>query len=150
MPKPATGVYLRRESRVYQWRVRVHESVRHLYPGQTWAKRQTLGTANLREANAKATRLYAEYLAECEQERQLRALPCPQTTDDLRPLTLMASGGSEDSRNAYLSSDSDLLAPIATCTIVSQPLDAELGVSAATRPPLRQTSKPYRLETERR
>lgn len=69
MPKPAIGVHLRPGSNVYQWRIKVHDSVKHLYPGKTWARRQSLGTSSLVEANAKAVGLYADYLAECERER---------------------------------------------------------------------------------
>lgn len=70
MPKRSTGVHLRSGSNVYQWRVKVPLDLHHLYPGQQWAHRCTLGTTDLREANTKAARLYADWLATFDKQRQ--------------------------------------------------------------------------------
>lgn len=61
MPKRATGVHKRSGSNVFQWRIKPPKDLNHLYPGQQWAHRCTLGTSDLREANRKATRLYADW-----------------------------------------------------------------------------------------
>lgn len=70
MPKRATGVYLRPEGNVYQWRIRVPKDLQYLYPGEQWAHRCSLRTTVLADANRKGAALYAEWLAKFDRQRQ--------------------------------------------------------------------------------
>src|SRR6185312_7749707 len=69
MPKPETGVHMRPESKLWQWRVKAPTELRHLYTS-TWAHRCSLDTYDLLEANLKATRLRAEWLERFNQQRR--------------------------------------------------------------------------------
>lgn len=82
MAKRATGVHLRTETNVYQWRLRVPKDLAHLYPGKAWADRRTLGTSNLAQANRLAAGLYATWLTTFDRQRKRLN---PQPAQDLTP-----------------------------------------------------------------
>lgn len=67
--KRATGVTKRPGSSVFQWGIKAPADLRRLYPTQ-WAHRQSLQTADLREANATASGLQAKWLARFADERR--------------------------------------------------------------------------------
>jgi integrase len=79
--KKHTGVHVRRGTNVYQWRIKVPVDLRHAYKSQ-WAHRCSLGTADLRKANEKAAKLYAEWLARFEAQRRSSN---PNKVDQLTP-----------------------------------------------------------------
>jgi hypothetical protein len=81
MPKPDTGVHRRWRSTGWQWRIKTPIDLRAVYPTE-WAHRASLRTADVREANAEAAKLRAEWLARFdEQRRELN----PQKADKLTP-----------------------------------------------------------------
>jgi integrase len=69
MPRPETGIYRRSDSTQLQWRIKVPQELRSLYPSQ-WAHGCSLGTADLREANRKAAQLRAQWLTRFDEQRQ--------------------------------------------------------------------------------
>lgn len=84
MPKPATGLYLRTGSNIFQWRIRVPKDLALLYSGKQWAHRASLGTSNRAEATLRAATLYAEWLKTFAQQRQRQsAQPVETLTPDL-------------------------------------------------------------------
>lgn len=84
MPKPATGLYLRTGSRIYQWRIRVPKDLAHSYPRKQWAHRVSLGTSDRTEATRRAATLYAEWLTKFAQQRQQQsAQPVQALTPEL-------------------------------------------------------------------
>lgn len=68
MQKKATGVHQRKRSSIWQWRIPTPKDLKHLYPSD-WAHRCSLGTPDLKEANLKATQLWAEWLERFEIQR---------------------------------------------------------------------------------
>lgn len=66
--KKAIGVYSRKGSNVWQWKIRAPKDLRHLYTSD-WAENCSLKTTDLREANLKATQLRAEWLQKFEDQR---------------------------------------------------------------------------------
>lgn len=70
MPKLGTCVERRSGSSLYQFRIRVPQDLKHLYPGMMYAHRCSLGTSSLTEANRKGAVLYAEWLARFDQQRK--------------------------------------------------------------------------------
>jgi integrase len=70
MPQRGTGVHLRDGSNVWQWHIRTPVELKHLYTSKTWAHRCSLGTTDLRKANAKAAVLRAEWLETFEKQRR--------------------------------------------------------------------------------
>ena len=58
MTKRAAGVHKRTASSVWQWVIKTPNELQSLYPTQ-WACRWSLGTSDLKEANAKAAILQA-------------------------------------------------------------------------------------------
>ncbi len=63
------GVHPRPRSSIWQWRIKVPADLASLYPSQ-WAHRVSLGTADLRDANEKASVLQAEWLARFKAQRK--------------------------------------------------------------------------------
>jgi hypothetical protein len=80
MPK-AIGVYRRKDSAHYHWRIKVPKDLKPTYGGSQWAHGCSLGTSNLREANHRATLLRAEWLTRLEQQRQQLGLQNAFTPD---------------------------------------------------------------------
>lgn len=78
MPKRATGVYSRKGTNVYQWRIRVPKDLTAIYPGKEWAERRSLGTSVLLQANRQAANLYATWLTKFDQQRQQSAALTPE------------------------------------------------------------------------
>lgn len=74
MPKRATGVHSRVGSTIWQWRIKTPKDLQHIYPTE-YAYRCSLGTSSLVEANVKAARLYADWLAEFDKQRQEALAP---------------------------------------------------------------------------
>jgi hypothetical protein len=68
------GVHSRSGSSIWQWRIKAPVDLASHYPSE-WADRVSLGTADLREANAKAAALQAEWLARFEVQRRRAANP---------------------------------------------------------------------------
>lgn len=68
MPKPLTGVYRRPRSANWQLRIKVPSDLTSLYPTE-WACRVSLDTSDLREANEKAAKLWAEWTARFDEQR---------------------------------------------------------------------------------
>jgi integrase len=60
------GVHTRPDSNIYQFGLKPPTDVRHHFPGY-WAVRCSLKTADLRQANAKAIGLHAEWIARFDQ-----------------------------------------------------------------------------------
>lgn len=84
MPKRATGVHVRAGSNVWQWRLKTPKDLRHLYPSE-WAHRCSLGTTLLIEANTRAVRLHADWLATFNRQRLLHVAPDPRTVEAITP-----------------------------------------------------------------
>lgn len=79
--RKAKGVSLRSGSRFYQWAIKVPKDLAALYPGQ-WAARESLGTADLREANRLAAHLEAKWLEQfAADRRRLNPTTEPLTTE---------------------------------------------------------------------
>ena len=84
MPKPATGLYTRTGSSVYQWRIRVPKDLAAFYPGKEWAHRRSLATSVRTDATLLAAGLYAEWLTKFAQQRkQLSPESVPSLTPEL-------------------------------------------------------------------
>ncbi|MWL87675.1 site-specific integrase [Cupriavidus sp. SW-Y-13] len=66
--KKAIGVYSRRGSNIWQWKIRAPKDLRHLYSSD-WAENCSLGTPDLRQANLKATQLRADWLRTFDEQR---------------------------------------------------------------------------------
>lgn len=110
MPKRSSGVHLRSGSNVYQWKIKVPLDLRHLYPGQQWAHRGSLGTTDLREANLKAARLNAEWQERFAKDRQKLShsepTPEPKAVDAISPE--LAKLIAETLRHDVLAVDEDI------------------------------------------
>lgn len=78
--KRAAGVTRRPGSTVFQWGIKAPADLRGLYPTQ-WAHRCSLETANLREANDKASGLQALWIARFAEQRRT------QNPQELRAIT---------------------------------------------------------------
>lgn len=81
MPKPLTGVYRRPRSTRWQLRIKVPSDLASLYPTE-WACRVSLETSDLREANEKAAKLWAEWTATFDEQRKAQN---PQRVDQISP-----------------------------------------------------------------
>lgn len=83
MPKPITGVYRRPGSTRWQLRIKVPADLTSLYPTE-WACRVSLETSELREANERAAKLWAEWTARFdEQRRELKPQEAERITPEL-------------------------------------------------------------------
>jgi integrase len=81
--KRQPGVTPRRGTNRWQWGIKPPADLRHLYP-KDWAYRGTLGTSDLREANALAVQLNARWAARFEeQRRELNPTTLEQITPEL-------------------------------------------------------------------
>ena len=84
MPKPATGLYNRPKSSVYQWRIRVPKDLAHLYSGKDLADRRSLKTSIRADATRLAAGPYATWLTKFDQQRkQLNPQPAQGLTPEL-------------------------------------------------------------------
>ncbi|WP_404991287.1 phage integrase SAM-like domain-containing protein [Cupriavidus pauculus] len=70
--KKAIGVYSRKGSNIWQWKIRAPQDLRHLYSSD-WAENCSLGTPDLKQANLKATQLRADWLRTFEDQRAVLA-----------------------------------------------------------------------------
>jgi len=70
--KKATGVYSRKGSSIWQWKIKAPKDLRHLYDTE-WAENRSLGTPDLRQANLIATQLRADWLRKFEEQRAVLA-----------------------------------------------------------------------------
>lgn len=70
--KKAIGVYSRKGSNIWQWKIRAPKDLRHLYDTE-WAHRCSLDTPELRQANLKATQLRADWLRTFDEQRAVLA-----------------------------------------------------------------------------
>ncbi|MEO5690120.1 MAG: site-specific integrase [Burkholderiaceae bacterium] len=68
MTKRAAGVHPRSDSSVWQWKIRVPQELRSLYPSE-WAHRCSLKTSDLSSANIKAAQLQARWTIRFDEER---------------------------------------------------------------------------------
>ena len=82
MPKPATGLYTRTGSPVYQWRIRVPKDLAVFYSNKEWAHRRSLGTSVRTDATLLAAGLYAEWLTKFAQQRKQLT---PESVHSLTP-----------------------------------------------------------------
>lgn len=74
---PADGVYRRDNSTQWQFGLRVPKDLLPKFGWKPWAVRQSLGTSDLREANAKARTLHAEWVAKFDALRSGKPAPAP-------------------------------------------------------------------------
>ena len=69
MTKRAAGVHPRAGSSVWQWRIKAPAELQSLYPPQ-WACRCSLRTSDIKEANAKAAKLQAQWMERFDEQRK--------------------------------------------------------------------------------
>jgi len=79
--KKAIGVYSRKGSNIWQWKIRAPKDLRHLYDTE-WAHRCSLDTPELRQANLKATQLRADWLRTFDEQRAVLA---PMMVESVTP-----------------------------------------------------------------
>lgn len=81
MPIPHTGVYRRPGSTRWQLRIKAPSDLLHLYPSG-WACRVSLDTSDLREANAKAKKVWDQWSERFKEQRREQN---PQRADQITP-----------------------------------------------------------------
>nr|WP_116309346.1 site-specific integrase [Cupriavidus taiwanensis] len=100
--KRSPGVYQRKRSSVWQWKIRAPKDLRHLYSSDL-AENCSLGTSDLKEANLKAAQLRAEWLQKFATQR---AALNPTKVDAITPA--MAQFFAENVQHGSLSDDERL------------------------------------------
>lgn len=87
--RTSPGVYKRSGSNVWQWAIKAPRDLQPEPYATQWAHRCSLGTADLKQANAMAAALQAEWMARFERQRAQKAKPdtaAPLTTAAVRAL----------------------------------------------------------------